>query len=392
MQDSRSPRAGSVRRWLALLATATALLVLAGCGDEGSDTAATTSGGGSSSSGSGDTATAGVAEAQRLLDAFAARPTRIPIDTPIGRAIPPGKEVAFVSCGGTTCAEAARVAQNAADVLGWRVKVHDTNGTPEGFQAALDQVVRDQPDGLIYQGIDQSTIQTQLKQLDRLGTVVAAQCVLDPVSELIDYTICTQDSADGWGEATAAWVVADSGGRADTVYVDVPDFKIFAPIGEGFRDVYERTCADCPLDTISISFSELAAGEAPNRIVSHLRSNPDVKYVALAYDGLSAGLPAALGAAGLDDVKYIGSSPDSSTLTNVRSGRQGATVLAPVHEFVFLEMDAIARKLAGEDVLPEPEFPYWLVTQETLPDAEGLFPVVEDVEAQFAELWGKSSS
>lgn len=380
---TRSPRAGSIRRRLAALVLAAALAAAAGCGDEGEDAASTTTGQ------SGDVP-AGVQEAQRMLDEFATRPTRIPIDTPIGRDIPSGKEVAFVSCGGTTCAEAARVAQTAADVLGWSVKVHDTNGTPEGFQAALDQVVRDEPDGLIYQGIDQSTIQTQLEQLDRVGTVVAAQCVLDPVSELIDYTICTQDSADGWGEATAAWVVADSGGRADTVYVDVPDFKIFAPIGEGFREVYERTCEGCPLDTIRISFSELAGGEAPNRIVSYLRSNPDVNYVALAYDGLSAGLPAALGAAGLDDVKYAGSSPDSSTLTNVRSGREGASVLAPVYEFVFLEMDAIARKLAGEEVLPEPEFPYWLVTQETLPDAEGLFPVVEDVEAQFAALWGKS--
>lgn len=381
MQDSRSPRAGLVRRWLAPLALIAALSFAAGCGDEGDDEA---SGGAQASD-----VHAGVAEAQKLLDEFATRPTRIPIDTPIRRPIPAGKEVAFVSCGGTTCAEAARVAQTAADVLGWRVKVHDTDGTPERFQAALDQVVRDQPDGLIYQGIDQSTIQTQLEQLDRIGTVVAAQCVLDPVSELIDYTICTQDSADGWGEATAAWVVADSRGEANTVYVDVPDFKIFAPIGDGFREVYERTCADCPLDTIRISFSELAGGEAPNRIVSYLRSNPDVNYVALAYDGLSPGLPAALGAAGLDHVKYIGSSPDSSTLTNVRSGREGATVLAPVYEFVFLEMDAIARKIAGEEILPEPEFPYWLVTQDTIPDAEGLFPVVEDVREQFATLWGK---
>jgi hypothetical protein len=56
--------------------------------------------------------------------------------------------------------------------------------------------------------------------------------------------------------------------------------------------------------------------------------------------------------------------------------------------YLPLEEGSRRAQLRAE-VLPEPEFPYWLVTQETLPDAEGLFPVVEGVEDQFAELWGK---
>ena len=57
--------------------------------------------------------------------------------------------------------------------------------------------------------------------------------------------------------------------------------------------------------------------DAPDRIVSYLRSHPQVSYVVLSVsNALGAGLPAALRAAGLaDKVKIVGQSGDSQTAT-----------------------------------------------------------------------------
>ena len=60
-------------------------------------------------------------------------------------------------------------------------------------------------------------------------------------------------------------------------------------------------------------------------IVSYLRAHPEVNYVALSYDGVGVGLPAALKAAGLaDKVKIIGEAPTATNVSYVEAGTQGA--------------------------------------------------------------------
>ena len=71
----------------ALLVLGLALVAATGCGSN--------SGGSAAQSGGG----AGVAEAQTLTKQATTRPTSIGLTTAIGKSVPTGKKVAFISCG-----------------------------------------------------------------------------------------------------------------------------------------------------------------------------------------------------------------------------------------------------------------------------------------------------
>jgi ribose transport system substrate-binding protein len=131
--------------------------------------------------------------------------------------------------------------------------------------------------------------------------------------------------------------------------------------------------------------------DVPQRIVSYLRSHPDTKYVALAVDDLAIGLPAALSAAGLSDVKIIGEGANTTTLQYIGSGQEGASMAFPYYEEMWAMVDAVARKAAGVPIEKAGNPPVWMVTKDNVPSTSELFPLVEDYKKQFLALWGKGS-
>ena len=83
--------------------------------------------------------------------------------------------------------------------------------------------------------------------------------------------------------------------------------------------------------------------------MSFLRSHPDTKYVITSTDSPFAGLPAALKAAGLNDVKIFGEGPSTANLANIASGDQAGGMAFAFYEIMSGVVDAIARKVAGAE-------------------------------------------
>ena len=133
-------------------------------------------------------------------------------------------------------------------------------------------------------------------------------------------------------------------------------------------------------------------GDAPDRIVSYLRSHPQTNHVVLSVsNALGAGLPAALRAAGLaDKVEIVGQSGDSQTFQDLQSGNIKAVVPYDYYTVDYLMLDALARHFAGAP-LADGQPPLWTVTAENMPEAatKGLFPVVPSYRDEFKKLWGK---
>ena len=360
------------------------LTLLSACGGSAS---------GDSTSGGGDTDqvdTAGIEKAQDLYDKFSARPTQIPNKTPIGKAIPAGRKITFISCGTPTCNLEADLIRRATDKLQWTLSVIANDGTPEKTKAAWQQVLREKPDGVIYSATPRATFEQELQQARKLGIRVTACCTTDPAGNGLDFVIGRPDQSRPVGEAMAAWVIVDSGGKADSVYIDLSAFPILATLNEGYRAVMKDMCAACKYDTLDIPVTALGK-DVPERIVGYLRSHPKTKYVALSVDGaLGVGLPAALKAAGLNDVKVIGEGPDTTTLQYISSGQQEASVTFPYYEEMFAQVDALARMFAGVPPESDTFVPTWIVTKDNLPTDKEIFPVVEDTIAQYFKLWGIS--
>lgn len=368
------------RRSLVGVALTLGLSLLVGCGASSGDD---TSGGGTTDV----VDKAGIKEAQALYDGYFKRPTEIPNDEPITAEIPKGKKLTFISCGTPSCNLEADIIKQATDKLEWTLSVIASDGTPEKTKAAWQQILREKPDGVIYSATPRSNFDQELKKAAAMGIHVTACCTTDPEGDGLDFVIGRPEQSTPVGRAMAAWVISDSGGKASSVYVDLSAFPILKTLNEGYRAVMDEMCAACKYDTLDIPITALGK-DVPDRIVGYLRSHPDVKYVALSVDGaLGTGLPAALKAAGLSDVKVIGEGPDETTLQYISSGQQEASVTFPFYEEMFAQVDAMARMFAGVSPEKETVVPTWIVTADNLPTDDEIFPVVEDTVEQYFKLW-----
>ena len=144
------------------------------------------------------------------------------------------------------------------------------------------------------------------------------------------------------------------------------------------------------MDTIDIPLTALGK-DAPDRIVSYLRSHPKVGYVVLSVsDALGTGLPAALQAAGLGGkVKILGQGASTQIYQYISGGQVKSVVPFDYYAVDYQMLDALARHFAGVPVKQTPP-PLWLVGKSELPNANALFPLVPDYRSQFLKLWGKS--
>jgi ribose transport system substrate-binding protein len=107
-------------------------------------------------------------------------------------------------------------------------------------------------------------------------------------------------------------------------------------------------------------------------------------------DALATGLPAALKAAGLTDVKIVGQGGDPTAFQALAQGQILALVPFDYYAVDYQMIDALARHFAGVTV-EQTAPPLWLLTKDNLPsDYTKLFPMVPDYQNKFLKLWGKA--
>jgi ABC-type sugar transport system substrate-binding protein len=398
-QTSALPRSARRSR-KAVLAIAAAFLALiaSACGSSGSGSSGSSSATAAAAAGSGSTAagssagTGAYSQVAGLVTQLEARPTQIPITTPIGKQVPSGKTVAYVSCGIPSCVASGKVLQQAVSILDWKLEIFNTTGTPQSFQAAFDQVIQAKPNAVMWTAIETSAISSQLLKLQSMGVLTAACCTADSAGGGLDFDMDNAPQQAPKGDAMGLDALAVGGPDTQAVYVNLPDYPILDPLNAAVQATFAEYCPKtCSVSTLQVPLAEIA--DAPSMIVSYLRSHPQVKSVILSVDGLLPGLPAALKAAGLTGIKITGQNPNPASLDMLKAGQELGTIQFDVYDDVFSMVDYFARRLAG--VAPQPSHPLvWLTTAENVAPNNGVIvaPDVADNNAQWAKLWGKSAS
>jgi ribose transport system substrate-binding protein len=379
----RTTPTGRTRATTALLTTA-ALLALAACGgNTGADNSSKAAAGGSS---------AGVKAAQQVLAQYAKRPTSVGITQPVGKPIPAGKKIDFILCGVQSCQDLANYFTQAAKVLGWTVNKIPTQGTPQSVQAAWTQVVRDKPDAVIASGFPRSVFAKQLKQIKDMNIPVVESSTDDKAGDGISMLIDGPDVVKLEGSIMASWVTSDSKGAADTVYFDLPTYGILKPVADTFRDDYQKWCTGCGYDKVDVPISAIGK-DMPDRVVSYVRSHPKVTHVVFSVALLNVGVPAALRAAGLQNkVHTIVNIGESTNYQYIASGQTQAAVAFNNIENAWAQADGLARHFTGQSmqVTQDAQLPFMLIDKDNLISTKTDFSLVEDYQAQFKKLWGKS--
>ncbi|WP_406498236.1 substrate-binding domain-containing protein [Streptomyces sp. NBC_01604] len=382
MSRRRTSSKGRTRTTTALFTTA-ALLALAACGGNSDAGSPAKAAGGNP---------AGVTAAEEVLAQYAKRPTSIGITQPVGKPIPAGKKIDFILCGVQSCQDLANYFTQAAKVLGWTVNKIPTQGTPQSVQAAWTQAVRNKPDAVIASGFPRSVFAKQLKQLKDMNIPVVESSTDDTPGDGISMLIDGPDVVDVEGKIMASWVTSDSGGDADTVYFDLPVYGILKPVADTFRSDYEKWCTGCEYDKVDVPISAIGK-DMPDRVVSYVRAHPKVTHIAFSLALLNVGVPAALRAAGLQNkVHTIVNVGESTNYQYIESGQTQAAVAFNNIENAWAQADGLARHFTGQSmkVTQDAELPFMLIDKDNLISTKTDFPLVEDYQAQFKKLWGKS--
>lgn len=373
-----SARTPATRRYLGVAALGAALaLTVAACGSSSK-----------SNSASGGASTAQLSQAQSVMAQGAQRPSAITVGTPIGKPVPSGKNLVFISCGTSQCQLQGTIIQQAAAKLGWTSRTIATDGSPTQIQSAFTTALRSGANAVILNAMTKAAISKQLAEARAKGVAYVGCCSTDKVGGGYLYNTSTPQQNAKIGRYLAAAIASDSKGKADTLYVDIPAFTILGALGQSFKADYQRYCAGCKYAKIDVALPRLA--DAPNIIVSYLRSHPSVNYVALSVtDALGTGLPAAMKAAGLTKVKIVGQGGDPTAFQALKQGQILALVPFDYYDVDYQMVDALARHFAGVKV-QQTAPPLWLLTKNNLPqDYTKLFPSVPSYQGQFLKLWGK---
>jgi ABC-type sugar transport system substrate-binding protein len=386
----------------ALLTAVAAVLLVAACSSSSSSSssaapsAAATTGAASASSGAssgGPSAadTTGLAQAQAALAKYETRPTAITNTVKITKPIPKNETVDFITCGATPeCTQEGALVQDADTLLGWKTVILNNDGSTQQWKAAFNQVVQTKPAAVLFTGIPVAVFQSDSAAMAKNGTFVSTCCVTANAGPAtgIGYAIDVPDQVGPVGGAQAAFVAADSKDTANSVIINLPGLPILNTGVADYKSGMASYCPSCQVSELDIALSDIAS--APATIVAYLRSHPSVTYVVATTDGLTIGLPAAIKAAGLSNIKVVGQGATPTNLEYMHSGEQAADVAFPYYEVMWAMVNAVAQHAAGVPVTPSVAPPMWVLTPQNSPNSSQAFPLVPDYETQFKALWGLS--
>src|SRR3954447_20598490 len=206
----------SLRKLVAVLALGA---TFAACGSQSNE-------GSSGGAAAGGSSGASVAKAQALAQQVTTRPTTLGLATAVGKPVPAGKKVVFISCGVQACEIQGDIIKQGAADLGWTATTIGTDGSPEQLQNAFETALRQGADAVILNAVNRAAVAKQIAEAQRKGVAFVTCCSTATPGNGILANVAGKENSARIGESLAAEIVADSQGKADTVFVNISAFQI----------------------------------------------------------------------------------------------------------------------------------------------------------------------
>jgi ribose transport system substrate-binding protein len=261
---------------------------------------------------------------------------------------------------------------DAATALGWNVVVLNGKGTISATLAAMQQAVAMHPIAIVTSA-DASALQAPIRQAVEAGIPIVgihATAFPGPDPKLNLFMNVSSDPAE-IGETQAAYVIADSDGKAKQVHSLDNSFAIARFKAKAATEPV-KNCASCSfLEMVNIPIAEQAT-RIPPAVSGLIANHGDSWYMTTCCDNFYPYFASALRSAGAspDKIKLIGADGPPSAYDMIRKGNyEVATVPEPSTLFGYEAVDAVIRAMAGQ---PPAQFvqPTYLVTRDNV-DTEG---------------------
>lgn len=367
-----------VRRLVSIAALLAMVAFVVACGDDEPDAG-------------GDTPTdaPGLAEAQEATEAAATVPDAILQTEPFKPK--PDQFVYHVACDQSLqgCANLAKALKEASADIGYRFELCDGGSTPDKIAQCWSNAVNAKPDVIITNGIGVDVAGDGYALAAKEGIPVVGMFTgNDPGVEGV-ITEVAGDACPKQGATAANWVIADSGGEANVLFVGTQTFKCNQQRQEGFLGAMEA-CGNCQTSTLDFAIDQIQS-TLPQQLQAELQSNPDIDYIVGTFDAVALAAADAVRQAGKEDeIRVAGFDADAPNLELVRAGDiQLADVTSGTTEPGYVAIDAAARYLAGEEVPEISEVTSMLITPDNIGDIGDSYFGPTGFAEQFAQLWGR---
>ena len=270
------------------------------CGS--SSTSANNSGSPSAKASNATLDSSGVTTAKAAVAAATTEPMNIPATTPLPHAPKKGIKVAFLTCSAAACSLLNPGFTAAAKALGWSPTVITYNSATPG--QAVQQAIDAGYKYIATTSITLSTITPQVQEAKAKGVELFGAYTGDSPGGAKNglYGVAQNGAGDvKTGALMADWIIANSDGHANAVYVDISLYPSLVAQGQGAAAEFSKLCPSCSFATLPVSINQLGSGQVPSAIVSYLQSHPSVNYLYLSFQDLDAGVAAALRTAEPDE-------------------------------------------------------------------------------------------
>jgi len=374
----------SMARPLQLAAGLTILaLIASGCGSDGE------------SEGRAEVDTDGLTAATTAYEAAAKPPTSIGLDVPLTDAPKVGHKVFLIS---NTTPDGLRVVdgiEEATAALGWDLTVLNFELDSPDANSGIEQAIQAKADYIAVMSINASVVQPGIDAAKAAGIPVFPLISPDAPSEE-DWRFSNSGGADQFAigaRINANYVISQSKGTANTLLVNVPSNAPLKVYGDAFSDEMSKNCSGCPFAHLDVPYNDVISGALPAKVVSYLRSHPDVDNIVFSVGAFTTGFPAAASAAGLkigeDGIRVSVFSNSPGNLADLQNGSQAMGLSLGLPWAGWMVVDAMARYGEDMDLKPnwEAVLPQLVLTKDNVPDAETLYDGPEGYEDQFKALW-----
>lgn len=389
---------------LAVLAMLSVTVVACGGGgssSESSDTEATTSESTETSTES-EPESEGSSELAAMegeIEELLQRPTQISLTEPLdpSKKVPSGKLIYFIGCGLPVCEGIGKYFEEAGQQFGWKTKYINAGLTPETIKAAWERTAREKPDAVLVStgGVPKEIYKTELAELKAAGIpVVFNSEVFEPnPAEGVIGVVNGPARQDAAAEAQAKWLTVKTNGEGNILLVTSSALANQVTTADAIKEKYlPEYCPKCQITIYDAPITSVGK-DLPEKIAQQLRTNPDVNYMLVQGGNFAIGLPAALANAGLEgQAPILIQSQDPTTSQDLKNGKYEAIYGLGLPELMWMSADIFARYWTDQSTKPDEEaddIQEWFITAETVPSTTEDYPMVEDYQAQFKELWNK---
>ena len=166
-----------------------------------------------------------------------------------------------------------------------------TDGSPEKVQGAFDAAIRDGADAVIINAADKDALAKPLADAKKAGVEFVTCCSLAEAGQGRAVQHRTPEQNAPIGDDARRRRSSPTAAARRTPVRQRLGLRDPQAVGETFTSKMKELCPDCDVDTIDIPLTSLGK-DAPDRIVSYLRSHPNVNYVVLSESRLARPGPA----------------------------------------------------------------------------------------------------